>query len=81
MPCAPGLLPVNADVHAQSVIGGHVDRRPARKPRPIVSLRTGSLPSLISGPATSNVAESHPNTTRRGAKGQTVTKCFPAWAP
>lgn len=67
MPCAPGLRPVKADVHAQSVIGGQVDLSVARRPRSISDARAGSRPASIIGSITSNVAESHPRTTTRGA--------------
>ena len=67
MPCAPGLRPVNAEVHAQSVMGGHVDRSGALKPSFIRPESTGSRPASTSGSMTSNVAESHPRTMTLGA--------------
>lgn len=70
MPWAPGFTPVKADVHAQSVIGGHVERSGLLKPRSVSSASVGRRPASMSGSMTSKVAESHPKTTRRGAKAQ-----------
>jgi hypothetical protein len=67
MPWAPGLHPVKAEVHAQSVMGGQVDRRGALKPSFIRRETAGRRPASISGSMTSNVAESHPRTMTRGA--------------
>jgi hypothetical protein len=58
---------VKADVHAQSVIGGHVDMSCARCPRSINEASAGSFPAAINGSMTSNVAESQPRTISRGA--------------
>lgn len=66
MPCAPGLRPVNTEVHAQSVIGGHVDRRGARAPRSVSAASAGNRPASSRGSTTSKVAESHPRTMSRG---------------
>lgn len=67
MPCEPGLRPVKADVQAQSVIGGQVERSGARDPRSAIPASTGRRPCWMRGSTTSKVAESQPRTMSRGA--------------
>ena len=69
MPCPPGFLPVNAHVHAQSVIAGQVERRGALQPRARRADRFGRRPCSMSGSMTSKVAESQPRTINLGVIG------------